>query len=48
VMDYSASIRCCGNVLAEPLSSNGHIRHNILSLYNSVPDVTGYGLGNKR
>jgi hypothetical protein len=27
---YSASIRCHGNVLTEPLSSKGHIRHNIL------------------
>jgi hypothetical protein len=28
-MDYSVSILCRGNVLTEPLSSNGHIRHNI-------------------
>jgi hypothetical protein len=28
-MDYSGSVRCRGNMLAEPLSSNGHIRHNI-------------------
>jgi hypothetical protein len=32
-MDYSASIPCSGNVLTEPLSSNGHIRHNI---YNGL------------
>jgi hypothetical protein len=25
----TASIRCSGNVLTEPLPSNGHIRHNI-------------------
>jgi hypothetical protein len=27
-VDYSASIRCRGNVLTEPLPSNGHIRNN--------------------
>jgi hypothetical protein len=28
-MEYSASIRCRRNVLTEPLSSSGHIRHII-------------------
>jgi hypothetical protein len=29
-MDYSASIHCRGNVLTEPLPSNGNIRHSML------------------
>jgi hypothetical protein len=28
-VDYSVAIRCSGNMFREPLSSNGHIRHNI-------------------
>jgi hypothetical protein len=28
-MDYSAAIRCRGNMLTDPLPSNGRIRHSI-------------------
>jgi hypothetical protein len=43
-MDYFLSSRCSGNVLTEPLSSNGHIRNNVnwsvvglQSLRNGIP-----------
>jgi hypothetical protein len=37
-MDYSAAIRCSGNMLTEPLPISGHIRHIVPSLRLLVPN----------
>jgi hypothetical protein len=38
-MDYSAAIRWSGNMLTEPLPSNGHIPQNILGDVHAESDT---------